>query len=55
MRLIFDSVDDLEKALRRAALAHGKHEEEIGHEDAEWPTWYSKYMEQERAEQEEAP
>lgn len=50
MNLTFDSVDDLEQALRRAAAAHGKHEEETGEEDAEWPVWYAQYMAQERAE-----
>jgi hypothetical protein len=50
MKLTFDSVDDLEQALRRAAAAHGVHEEETGEEDAEWPVWYSQYMEKERAE-----
>ena len=50
MQLVFDSVGELEQALRRAAAAHGKHEEEIGEEDADWPTWYAQYMEQERIE-----
>jgi hypothetical protein len=50
MQLNFDSVDELEQALRRAAAAHGKHEEETGEEDAEWPVWYAHYMERERIE-----
>jgi hypothetical protein len=50
MGLVFDSVSDLEQALRRAAAAHGVHEEEIGEEDPDWPTWYAQYMAQERAE-----
>lgn len=50
MKLSFDSVDDLEQALRRAAAAHGKHEEEIGEADENWPVWYAQYMEQERLE-----
>lgn len=50
MQLSFDSVDDLEQALRRAAAAHGEHEKEIGHEDTDWPVWYAAYMERERAE-----
>lgn len=49
MQLIFDSTSELEQALRRAAAAHGKHEEEIGEEDPDWPTWYAQYMAQERA------
>ena len=40
----FDSVGGLAEALRRAAAAHGKHEEEIGHPDADWPDWYAQYM-----------
>ena len=51
MSLTFDSVDDLEQALRRAAAAHGIHEEETGEEEAEWPVWYAQYMERERNEQ----
>ena len=50
MQLTFDSVDDLEQALRRAAAAHGEHEKEIGHEDADWPVWYAAYMGREREE-----
>jgi hypothetical protein len=23
---------------------HGKHEEEIGHADPDWPDWYAQYM-----------
>ena len=44
MTLTFDSASDLASALRRAAAAHGQHEEEIGHADADWPTWYAQYM-----------
>jgi hypothetical protein len=40
----FASVNDLEAALLRAALAHGEHEKRIGHHDAEWPVWYAAYM-----------
>ena len=40
----YDSVAGLADALRRAAAAHGKHEEEIGHADADWPDWYAQYM-----------
>jgi hypothetical protein len=53
MQLIFDSTSELEQALRRAAAAHGKHEEEIGEEDADWPVWYAQHMAQERAEKAE--
>jgi hypothetical protein len=50
MKLFFDSVDDLEQAMRRAAAAHGVHEEETGEADAEWPVWYAQFMERERVE-----
>ena len=44
----YDSVADLAEALRRAAAAHGKHEEEIGQADPDWPDWYAQYMVDER-------
>jgi len=44
MPAAYDSAAELAKALRRAAAAHGRHEEEIGHADADWPTWYARYM-----------
>ncbi|HEY0689998.1 MAG TPA: VOC family protein [Kribbella sp.] len=47
----YDSAADLAEALRRAAAAHGKHEEEIGQADPEWPDWYAQYMVDERAAQ----
>lgn len=40
----FDSAAGLADALRRAAAAHGKHEQEIGHADPDWPDWYAQYM-----------
>jgi catechol 2,3-dioxygenase-like lactoylglutathione lyase family enzyme len=40
----FDSAAGLAEALRRAAAAHGKHEEELGHADPDWPDWYAQYM-----------
>jgi hypothetical protein len=45
----YESAAELAQALRRAAAAHGKHEEEIGHADADWPTWYAQYMVDEQA------
>jgi hypothetical protein len=45
----YGSVEELAEALRRAAAAHGKHEERIGEEDANWPDWYALYMVRERA------
>ena len=40
----YDSAADLAGALRRAAAAHGKHEEETGRADPDWPDWYAQYM-----------
>jgi predicted enzyme related to lactoylglutathione lyase len=45
----FASASDLASALRRAEKAHGQHEQRIGHEDANWPDWYSEYMVREQA------
>jgi hypothetical protein len=49
MQVTFDSVADLAEALRRAEAAHGRHEEEIGHPDPDWPDWYAQYMVHEQA------
>ena len=46
---VFDSVAGLAAALRRAAAAHGKHEEETGQADPNWPDWYAQYMADEAA------
>ena len=35
---------DLASALRRAAAAHGEHEERTGEADENWPDWYAEYM-----------
>jgi predicted enzyme related to lactoylglutathione lyase len=49
----YTSVDDLGRALQRAAEAHGEHEKRNGGEyDAEWPQWYAEYMLAERTGQE---
>jgi hypothetical protein len=53
MPLTFDSASDLARALRRAEAAHGRHEAELGHPDADWPTWYAQFLEREQAEAEE--
>jgi catechol 2,3-dioxygenase-like lactoylglutathione lyase family enzyme len=45
----FASANDLASALRRAAAAHGEHEERIGAADPNWPDWYAKYMAAEQA------
>jgi hypothetical protein len=49
MATTYESVDDLADALRRAAAAHGKHEERTGEADPDWPAWYALYMVRERA------
>ena len=49
MSVSYDSAADLAQALRRAAAAHGKHEQEIGHADPDWPDWYAQYMVVEKA------
>jgi catechol 2,3-dioxygenase-like lactoylglutathione lyase family enzyme len=46
--VLYRNARDLEAALRDAAAAHGKHEEETGQADAEWPVWYADYMAKER-------
>ncbi|MES0177932.1 glyoxalase [Mesorhizobium sp. M0025] len=41
----FVSLADLAGALRRAAAAHGKHEErDGGRHDENWPDWYAEYI-----------
>jgi hypothetical protein len=49
MSTTYESAEDLAEALRRAAAAHGKHEERIGKADADWPDWYALYMVRESA------
>ena len=49
MTTTYQSVHDLEAALRRAAVAHGEHEQRTGAEDPQWPSWYARYMVRERA------
>lgn len=43
-QVTYESAADLEAALRDAAVAHGRHEQEAGHEDPNWPTWYADHM-----------
>jgi catechol 2,3-dioxygenase-like lactoylglutathione lyase family enzyme len=40
----FTSAADLEAAFRRAAAAHGQHEQRLGQADPNWPQWYADYM-----------
>jgi len=49
MQTTFDSAAALAQALRRAAEAHGHHEERTGEADANWPDWYALYMVREHA------
>ncbi|MEV7117519.1 VOC family protein [Kitasatospora griseola] len=42
--VVHRSAAALESALRDAAAAHGKYEEELGHADADWPAWYAAHM-----------
>jgi hypothetical protein len=49
MATSYESVEDLAEALRRAAAAHGKHEERTGQADDNWPDWYALYMVRESA------
>ena len=49
MATTYESVDDLAEALRRAARAHGKHEERTGAADPDWSDWYALFMVRERA------
>ena len=43
------SSSDLAAALRRAAVAHSKHEKRTGGHDANWPDWYAEYMVREQS------
>jgi catechol 2,3-dioxygenase-like lactoylglutathione lyase family enzyme len=45
----YTSATELSTALRRAAAAHGQHEERTGQADADWPDWYAEYMVREAA------
>jgi len=42
--ITFDTAEDLARALRRAAEAHGRHEKTLGHYDEGWPEWYAQYL-----------
>jgi len=51
MGTTYESVSDLAQALRRAAEAHGRHEERTGEADPDWPDWYALYMVRECADE----
>jgi len=40
----FSSVSELAHALRRAASAHGEHEQRPGEAEVDWPEWYAEYL-----------
>ncbi len=40
----YDSGSGLATVLRRAAAAHGKHEQDTGQPDPNWPDWCAQYM-----------
>jgi catechol 2,3-dioxygenase-like lactoylglutathione lyase family enzyme len=40
----YPSAPALADALRRAAAAHGEHEQRTGQRDEDWPDWYAAYM-----------
>ncbi|ROO87767.1 hypothetical protein EDD29_5403 [Actinocorallia herbida] len=44
MKVTFDSVHALVRALRQAAEAHARHKAEHGHDDPGWPAWYAHHM-----------
>jgi catechol 2,3-dioxygenase-like lactoylglutathione lyase family enzyme len=46
---VFASTADLANAMRRAAAAHGEHEQRTGERDENWPDWYAAYMSAEQA------
>jgi predicted enzyme related to lactoylglutathione lyase len=45
----FASAAELAAALRRAATAHGEHENRTGGHDVNWPDWYAEYIVREQA------
>ena len=45
----FSSTAELAAALRRAATAHGEHENRTGGHDVNWPDWYAEYILREQA------
>ena len=49
MVVTYSSIPDLVAALRGAETADGRHEQETGHTEADWPDWYAQYLAQEQA------
>jgi catechol 2,3-dioxygenase-like lactoylglutathione lyase family enzyme len=46
---VFRSPAELAAALRRAAAAHGEHEQRTGQHDEGWPDWYAEHIVREQA------
>ncbi len=38
------TVEELVLELRAAETAHGVYEQELGHRDEDWPTWYATFI-----------
>jgi hypothetical protein len=38
------TVEELADLLRAAERAHGEYEQELGHADEDWPTWYAQFI-----------
>jgi hypothetical protein len=38
------TVEELADLLRAAEHAHGEYEQELGHADEDWPTWYAQFI-----------
>lgn len=51
----FTSATELSTALRRAAAAHGEHDERIGRRDENWADWYADYLVREQTGKEPPP
>ncbi len=45
----YPSEAELVQALRRAAAAHREHEARTGETDADWPSWYARYLVREQS------
>jgi hypothetical protein len=38
------TAEELAAELREAEAAHGVYEQELGHRDEDWPSWYAKFI-----------
>jgi hypothetical protein len=38
------TAEELAVALREAEAAHAEYEQELGRADADWPTWYARFI-----------